>query len=61
VGILDADIAALDVKIEAENGPFAARPAWIEQWNEHPRPFVWTKTAGETPNSLAVSIQAQDH
>ncbi|MGW8660941.1 IS630 family transposase, partial [Streptomyces diastaticus] len=21
--------------------------AWLADWNEHPRPFVWTKTADE--------------
>jgi hypothetical protein len=27
--------------------------AWIETWNENPRPFVWTKTADEILGSLA--------
>jgi transposase len=27
--------------------------AWIEQWNENPKPFTWTKTAEEILNSLA--------
>lgn len=27
--------------------------AWIEGWNENPRPFTWTKTADEILNSLA--------
>jgi transposase len=27
--------------------------AWIETWNENPRPFTWTKTADEILNSLA--------
>jgi transposase len=26
---------------------------WIETWNEEPRPFVWTKTADETLESIA--------
>jgi transposase len=26
---------------------------WIENWNENPRPFAWTKTADEILNSLA--------
>ncbi|GAA1014037.1 IS630 family transposase [Acrocarpospora pleiomorpha] len=27
--------------------------AWIEQWNDNPRPFVWKKTAEEILESLA--------
>jgi hypothetical protein len=27
--------------------------AWINTWNENPRPFTWTKTADEILNSLA--------
>uniref|UniRef100_UPI00403FF2F9 hypothetical protein n=1 Tax=Streptomyces sp. TG1A-60 TaxID=3129111 RepID=UPI00403FF2F9 len=27
--------------------------AWIDTWNENPRPFTWTKTADEILNSLA--------
>jgi transposase len=27
--------------------------AWIADWNEHPRPFLWTKTAEEILESLA--------
>jgi hypothetical protein len=27
--------------------------AWIEDWNTHPRPFLWTKTAEEILDSLA--------
>jgi transposase len=27
--------------------------AWIESWNENPRPFVWTKTADEIIDSIA--------
>ena len=30
--------------------------AWIETWNQNPRPFVWTKTAEEILNSLAKYI-----
>jgi transposase len=30
--------------------------AWIEHWNENPRPFTWTKTAEEILNSLAEYI-----
>jgi transposase len=26
---------------------------WLEHWNEHPRPFVWTKTADEILTNLA--------
>ena len=27
--------------------------AWIESWNDNPRPFVWTKTADEILDSIA--------
>jgi transposase len=27
--------------------------AWIAGWNQHPRPFIWTKTAEEILDSLA--------
>jgi transposase len=27
--------------------------AWIESWNENPKPFVWTKTADEILDSIA--------
>ena len=27
--------------------------AWIDTWNDHPRPFVWTKTADEILYSIA--------
>jgi transposase/transposase-like protein len=27
--------------------------AWINDWNQHPKPFVWTKTAEEILDSLA--------
>ena len=27
--------------------------AWIDQWNQDPKPFVWTKTAEEILDSLA--------
>ena len=30
--------------------------AWIGTWNEDPRPFAWTKTAGEILDSLAKYI-----
>lgn len=26
---------------------------WLADWNEHPRPFVWTKTADETLDKVA--------
>ncbi|HEV2919275.1 MAG TPA: transposase, partial [Actinomycetota bacterium] len=26
---------------------------WIADWNEHPKPFLWTKTAEEILDSLA--------
>ena len=27
--------------------------AWINAWNDHPRPFVWTKSADEILDSIA--------
>ncbi len=30
--------------------------AWIQTWNQNPRPFMWTKTAEEILNSLAKYI-----
>ena len=36
---------------------------WIADWNEHPKPFLWTKTAEEILDSLAHiygEFQAQD-
>jgi transposase len=30
--------------------------AWIETWNQHPKPFVWTKTAEEILHSLAAYL-----
>lgn len=26
---------------------------WLADWNEHPRPFVWTKTADEILDNVA--------
>jgi transposase len=31
--------------------------AWIETWNEDPRPYVWTKTADEILDSIAAYCQ----
>jgi len=31
--------------------------AWIDAWNEDPRPFVWTKTADEILDSIAGYLQ----
>jgi transposase len=30
---------------------------WVEQWNDHPRPYVWTKTADQILESLATYCQ----
>src|SRR4051812_28663377 len=30
---------------------------WIEHWNEHPRPFVWTKTADQILDSIRAYLQ----
>jgi hypothetical protein len=27
--------------------------AWVADWTQHPRPFIWTKTAEEILESLA--------
>ena len=27
--------------------------AWVATWNEHPRPFIWSKTVEEILDSLA--------
>jgi len=27
--------------------------AWVKNWNENPKPFIWTKTAEQILNSLA--------
>ena len=29
---------------------------WIQNWNQNPRPFTWTKTADEILDSLAKYI-----
>src|SRR6266700_463877 len=31
--------------------------AWIDTWNDNPRPFVWTKTADEILDSIARYLQ----
>jgi hypothetical protein len=31
--------------------------AWIEDWNSHPKPFVWKKTAEEILDSLGRYLQ----
>jgi transposase len=31
--------------------------AWIEQWNDNPKPFTWTKTADEILDRLASYLQ----
>jgi hypothetical protein len=30
--------------------------AWVEDWNQNPRPFTWTKTADEILDSMAKYI-----
>lgn len=38
--------------------------AWLTDWNEHPRPFVWTKTADEILDKVAAycrRISDSDH
>ena len=31
--------------------------AWIKDWNEHPKPFVWTKTAEQILAKLGRLLQ----
>jgi transposase len=31
--------------------------AWLEHWNDNPRPYVWTKTADQILNTLAAYCQ----
>ena len=31
--------------------------AWIETWNQDPRPYIWTKTADEILDSIAAFCQ----
>jgi hypothetical protein len=31
--------------------------AWIDAWNDNPRPFVWAKTADEILDSIASDLQ----
>jgi hypothetical protein len=35
----------------------ACDPGWIETWNQHPRPFVWTKTADQILDTIATYCQ----
>jgi hypothetical protein len=31
-----------------------ASAKWINEWNKNPKPFVWTKTAGEILATFAI-------
>jgi hypothetical protein len=31
--------------------------AWIDTWNDNPRPFVWTKTADQILDTIASYCQ----
>lgn len=45
--------AGLEIHIIADNYAIEADiRAWIDNWNENPRPFIWTKTADEILESL---------
>ena len=33
--------------------------AWIETWNDDPRPYVWTKTADQILDSIAATATNQ--
>jgi hypothetical protein len=39
----------------------ADRRAWIEAWNQDPKPFVWTKTADEILDNLARYLHLIDN
>src|SRR6266478_3676970 len=55
----------LDIHVACDNyGPHKSVEAleadirrWVENWNENPRPFTWTKTAEEILESLARYLQ----
>jgi hypothetical protein len=34
--------------------------SWLADWNEHPRLFVWTKTAEEIPDEVAAYDSVRD-
>ncbi|MFI6498700.1 IS630 family transposase, partial [Nonomuraea typhae] len=34
-----------------------ALQAWIDTWNENPRPFLWTKTAEEIFETIAAYLK----
>ncbi|MBB4981688.1 hypothetical protein GGE06_002598 [Streptomyces sp. SFB5A] len=39
-------------------------PAWLTDWNKHPSPFVWTKTADEILDKVATycrRVSDSDH
>jgi hypothetical protein len=31
--------------------------AWVDAWNEDPKPFVWHKTAEQISNALLATVQ----
>ncbi|MFE2554401.1 IS630 family transposase [Streptomyces sp. NPDC059355] len=35
--------------------------AWLTDWNEHPRPFIWTKTADEILDKIATYSRRISH
>jgi hypothetical protein len=35
----------------------ASIQAWVDTWNQHPRPFVWTRTTDEILDTIAAYCQ----
>jgi hypothetical protein len=35
----------------------ASIQSWIDTWNQHPRPLVWTKTAGQILENIPRYLQ----
>jgi hypothetical protein len=49
--VVGAAVQALDaVLVRALNADIRA---WIKTWNDDPKPYVWTKTAGQILDSIA--------
>src|SRR4051794_38835011 len=59
LNLVERWFAELTTKLLKRGAPRSVRHlnadirAWIETWNEDPRPFVWTKTAEQIPESIS--------